>query len=960
MKTKELDKVYNPKAVEEKWLRYWLETQLFRADVDSAKPVFSMVIPPPNVTGSLHMGHALNNTLQDILARYKRMNGFDVLWVPGTDHAGIATQNVVEKKLHAEKLDRHKLGREKFIELVWQWKEESGGAIINQLKRLGASCDWSREQFTMSPELSKAVREVFVRLYEEGLIYRDERLINWCPRCLTALSDIEVEHEEAAGKLYHIRYPIADAGTDLKSVPGFLTVATTRPETMFGDTAVAVHPDDERYNKFIGKEVLLPLTNRKIPVIGDSILVDLEFGTGAVKITPAHDFNDFEAGLRHRLKRIAIFNERAHIKPNIPDVADEVMKEIADLHAHKAKEKVIHILKERGALTKTEDHRHAIGKCYRCKTVIEPYLSPQWYVKVESLAKEAIKAVEQGRTRIIPEGWENTYFEWMRNIKDWCVSRQIWWGHQIPAWYCLKCNKDEIYEIQKSEAKSLPLNASIRGQKPEQEKGQKLYIERFVSVKARPIVSRDEPTTCPSCGGSHIIRDNDVLDTWFSSALWPFSTLGWPEKTKELKHYYPTAALITGFDIIFFWVARMLMMGLKFMNDVPFRDVYIHALVRDAEGQKMSKSKGNVIDPLVIMDKYGTDAFRFTLAAMAAQGRDVKLAEERIEGYRNFCNKIWNLARFTLMNIEEPGVRSQKSEVKDAYSLADKWILTRLNAAIKETTSALENYRFNDAANSAYQFIWHELCDWYVELIKLDLRGENGEERKHTAQDVLLTVLRDLLKLLHPIIPFITEEVWDVLSVAEEGSRVKGQGAEAGWAAPTSIMRQAFPQTGEDYPDAERDMLTITDVIKALRNIRSEMNVSPAIQIEAICRCSDNSTARLLAIGEQYIKGLAKVSVLKISASAEKPKDAATAITGNIEIFVPLKGLINFDDERKRVAKDMEKIIKEIEAVQKRLSSADFIERAPKAVVEKDRIRLEELSYKKIKLEQGLEKMEER
>ena len=931
---KELDKVYNPKTVEERWSRNWLEKELFKADANSGKPVFSMVIPPPNITGSLHMGHALNNTLQDILARFKRMQGFDVLWLPGTDHAGIATQNVVEKKIHAEGLDRHKLGRKNFIERVWKWKEESGGAIINQLKRLGASCDWSREQFTMSPELSTAVREVFVRLYEQGLIYRDERLINWCPRCLTALSDIEVEHEETLGKLYYIRYPLANVGTDFKSVSSFLTVATTRPETMFGDTAVAVHPDDERHNKFIGKEVLLPLTNRRIPVIGDSILVDLEFGTGAVKITPAHDFNDFEAGLRHSLIRIAIFNERAHLKPDIQDVNPEVMKEITDLHAHKAREKVIHILKEQGFITKTEDHKHAMGKCYRCRTVIEPYLSPQWYVKVEPLAKEAIKAVEQGKTKIIPQNWENTYFEWMRNIKDWCISRQIWWGHQIPAWYCIRCNTGEIYEIQKSE-----------------EKGQKIHRARFVSVKARPIVSRDEPKTCPSCGGKDIVRDNDVLDTWFSSALWPFSTLGWPAKTKELQRYYPTSALVTGFDIIFFWVARMMMMGLKFMHDVPFKDVYIHALVRDAEGQKMSKSKGNVIDPLVIMDKYGTDAFRFTLAAMAAQGRDIKLAEERIEGYRNFCNKIWNLARFTMMNLQESGVRSQKSEVE--YSLADKWILTRLNVTIKEVTEAIEVYRFNDAANSIYQFTWHELCDWYVELIKQDLKGENGNERKKTAEVVLLKVLQDCLKLLHPMMPFITEEVWDVLPrEAEVGSQESSASSGV-----RSIMQTPFPKAGEDYPDAERNMIRIMDVIRAIRNIRSEMHISPAATIETICYTDDEQTRELLISHEGYIKGLAKVSHLKVSAPAERPENAATAIAANVEIFVPLKGLINFDEEEKRLAKDIEKIIKEVEAVQKKLSNRDFLDRAPKEVVTKEQTRVEELLQKKEKLEEGWKKV---
>ncbi|MBI5874778.1 MAG: valine--tRNA ligase, partial [Deltaproteobacteria bacterium] len=817
--------------------------------------------------------------------------------------------------------DRHSLGRENFIERVWQWKEESGGAIINQLKRLGASCDWSREQFTMSPELSKAVREVFVRLYEERLIYRDERLINWCPRCLTALSDIEVEHEETSGKLYHVRYPLAPSLPSPLKVEGkgggdFLTVATTRPETMLGDTAVAVHPDDERYNKFIGKEVLLPLTSRRIPVIGDSILVDLEFGTGAVKITPAHDFNDFEAGNRHGLKRIAIFNERAHIKPNIPDVDSDVMQEISDLHAHKAREKVIHILKENGFLTKSDDHKHAVGKCYRCRTVIEPYLSPQWYVKVKPLADEAMKAVEQGKTKIIPQGWENTYFEWMRNIKDWCISRQLWWGHQIPAWYCLKCNKNEIYEV---------------------------HCEKHFSIKARPIVSRDEPKTCTACGSTDIARDNDVLDTWFSSALWPFSTLGWPEDTKALQRYYPTSALVTGFDIIFFWVARMMMMGLKFMNAEPFRDVYIHALVRDAEGQKMSKSKGNAIDPLVIMDEYGTDAFRFTLAAMAAQGRDVKLAEERIEGYRNFCNKIWNLARFTLMNIENtnPPIPPFNKGGLGGISLADKWILTRLNTSIKDVTSALESYRFNDAANSAYQFIWHEVCDWYVELIKLDLRGENGEERKNTAQYILLMVLKDSLKLLHPIMPFITEEIWDVLP-GESG--VRSQESGVGWAAPTSIMQQPFPKAEEDYPDAMRDMLLIMDVIKAIRNIRSEMNVAPAAQIEAICLCADDAAGTLLTAGEKYIKGLAKVSHLKIQADS-------------VEIFVPLKGLINFDEEAKRLARDIEKTEKEIEGLNKRLSSADFIERAPKEVVEKDKARVEELIQKKIKLEEGLERI---
>ena len=592
------------------------------------------------------------------------------------------------------------------------------------------------------------------------------------------------------------------------------------------------------------------------------------------------------------------------------------MIQIDNLHVHKAREKVIHILKERGYLTKAEDHKHAIGKCYRCKTVIEPYLSPQWYVKIKPLADEAIKAVEQGKTKIIPQNWENTYFEWMRNIKDWCISRQIWWGHQIPAWYCERCNSGKKTEV---------------------------HGETRFSADARPIVGIEQITECPSCGWKGIFRDNDVLDTWFSSALWPFSTLGWPEKTKELQRYYPTSTLVTGFDIIFFWVARMMMMGLKFMNAVPFHDVYIHALVRDAEGQKMSKSKGNVIDPLVIMDKYGTDAFRFTLAAMAAQGRDIKLAEERIEGYRNFCNKIWNLARFTLMNLENS---YQLSAISHQLSIADKWILTRLNHTVRDVTEDLETYRFNDAANSAYQFVWHELCDWYVELIKFDLRGENGEERKKTAQTVLLKILKDSLKLLHPIMPFITEEVWDVLP-HEEGD--KGQGAWVG-----SIMQQPFPKTGADYPDAERDMILIMDVIKAIRNIRSEMNVSPALTIEAVCYSSDGSVIRLLETEGRHIKTLSKVSVLKVSAPAGRPENCATAVAGNIEIFIPLKGLINFEEEEKRLKKDIEKIEKELLALERKMSNKEFIEKAPKEVVEKDKARLEELLQKKTKLEQGV------
>ena len=901
------EKVYSPSEIEKKWAERWLKEGVFAANPSCGKPPFSMVIPPPNITGTLHMGHALNNTLQDILARHKRLRGYDVLWVPGTDHAGIATQNVVEKKLKEEGLTRHDLGREKFIERVWQWKEESGGAIVNQLKRLGASCDWTKEQFTMSESLSRAVREVFVRLHEENLIYRDERLINWCPRCLTALSDIEVEHEETAGKLYHIRYPLAEGA--------FLTVATTRPETMLGDTAVAVHPEDERYNRLIGKEILLPLTNRRIPVVGDDA-VDREFGTGAVKITPAHDFNDFEMGMRHNLKRIAIFDEKAHVRKDVPDISPEVMDEISGLHAHKAREKVVHILKEKGFLAKSEDHAHAIGRCYRCRTVIEPYLSLQWYVKVRPLADEAAKAVESGKTNIIPKSWENTYFEWMRNIKDWCVSRQIWWGHRIPAWYCERCNAGKWTEV--------------RGEK------------RF-GADAEPIVKRDEVTECPKCGSSEVLRDNDVLDTWFSSALWPFSTLGWPDSKEELLRYYPTSALVTGFDIIFFWVARMMMMGLKFMNDVPFKEVYIHALVRDAEGQKMSKSKGNVIDPLTMMDKYGTDALRFSLAAFAAKGRDIKLSEERIEGYRNFANKIWNLARFTLMNVEA----NAGMEINEKHlSSADKWILTRLSIHVEAIPEAIDNYSFDLAAGGMYSFVWHELCDWYVEFVKPDLWGDNGEERKKASQAVLLKVLKDSLKLLHPFMPFITEEIYSYLP----GS--KG-----------FIMKSAYPEEGQRYPEETGRMTAVMNIIKTIRNIRTEMNIPPGSMVEAACFPSGKEALASIKEGEGYIKTLARVKDIIMLERGEKPENSAFSVADagfagqTIEVFVPLKGNIDAVSEIKRLSKDMDKISNELASVENRLSNEAFIAKAPFEVIEKEKKRVSELIEKKAKLDSAIERM---
>ncbi len=878
----ELAKGYEPNEVEGKWYGVWENGGFFRAAEHSSKPPYSIVIPPPNVTGVLHMGHALNNTLQDILARWKRMSGFEVLWQPGTDHAGIATQNVVEKQLAVEGCDRHALGRERFVERVWQWRAESGGQIINQLKRLGASCDWERERFTMDEGLSTAVREVFVTLYEEGLIYRDNRLINWCPRCHTALSDLEVEHEEQKGHLWHLRYPVQD--TDR-----VLVVATTRPETMLGDTAVAVHPEDERYADLIGKTVLLPLTGRQIPIIADEY-VDKEFGSGAVKITPAHDFNDFEIGRRHNLEFINIFDESGVINAN-----GGVYQ---GLERGEARLKVLDDLEVAGLLEKTEDHLNAVGECYRCKTVIEPYMSMQWYVKVGPLAEQAIAAVKDGRTRIVPEQWEKTYFEWMYNIRDWCISRQIWWGHRIPAWYCGSCGE--------------------------------------------VTVSREDATACNRCGSEDLQQETDVLDTWFSSALWPFSTMGWPEKTATLEKFYPTSCLVTGFDILFFWVARMMMMGLKFMEKVPFKEVYIHALVRDASGQKMSKSKGNVIDPLTVIDEYGTDAFRFTLAAFAAQGRDIKLSVERIAGYRNFVNKLWNASRFALMNLADFDPAGLDLTVLN-LSLADQWILTRLTEVIAETERALAEYKFNDAAGALYAFTWHEFCDWYIELSKDDLYGEEAGRRR-TSQAVLHTVLEQLLRLLHPFMPFVTEEIWQVLP--GERSAPSIMVADYLPAAPLPVNREG----------AER-MTLIMEVIKGIRNIRGEMNVPPGKQIAAVLDCKSPASASVMEIGQGYIRSLARVDDLRFGMDVERPAEAATQVAGDVEILLPLAGLIDVAEEHKRLEKEIARIEKDVAMFSKKLSNEAFLAKAPPEVLEKDRSKLRDARDKLAILQDSLAKI---
>ncbi|MCD6526063.1 MAG: valine--tRNA ligase [Desulfuromonas sp.] len=879
----ELAKGYEPHEFETKWYQTWEQQGYFHADENSTKPPYSIVIPPPNVTGVLHMGHALNNTLQDILARWKRMTGHEVLWMPGTDHAGIATQNVVEKQLATEGKDRHNVGRERFIERVWQWREESGGQIINQLKRLGASCDWERERFTMDEGLSTAVREVFVKLYEDGLIYRANRLINWCPRCHTALSDLEVEHDDKKGNLWHLRYPVK--GTDQQ-----LVVATTRPETMLGDTAVAVHPEDERYADLIGKMVVLPLTGREIPIIADDY-VDKEFGSGAVKITPAHDFNDFEMGKRHNLENINILDESGIINENGGDYQG--------LDRYEARAKVVADLDALGLLEKTEEHLNAVGECYRCKTVIEPYMSLQWYVNVQPLAKEAIKAVETGQTRIVPQHWEKTYYEWMYNIQDWCISRQIWWGHRIPAWFC-----DDCGEI---------------------------------------TVSREDATCCSKCQSTNIHQETDVLDTWFSSGLWPFSTMGWPGNTAVLKKFYPTSCLVTGFDILFFWVARMMMMGIKFMGEVPFKDVYIHALVRDAQGQKMSKSKGNVIDPLTVIDEFGTDAFRFTLTAFAAQGRDIKLSTDRIGGYRNFCNKLWNASRFAMMNLEgfEPTENVNWTELN--LSMADRWIMTRLAAVEKETNKALEEYRYNEAANALYTFTWHEFCDWYIELIKGALYGDDAAA-KLSAQTVVYTVLERLLRLMHPVTPFITEEIWQKLP---------------GIRPVASIMLADYPQ-GEGLvqdTEASAQMEQVMDVIRAIRNIRGEMDVSPGKRISALFDCKSDASCAVMTAGQDYIKSLARIEELTCGVGLEQPEQVAKQVSGDVEILLPLAGLINVEEEGKRLTKEIAKTQKDVDMFSKKLSNEKFVANAPAAVLEKDRGKLAAAQEKLMVLQGSLEKI---
>ncbi len=857
-----MEKSFNPKDFEEKWARFWKEKGFFEADVNSTKPKFSMVIPPPNVTGVLHMGHALVFTLYDIIARWKRMQGYDTLWLPGTDHAGIATQVVVERKLKEEGKTKEELGREEFLKRVWEWVEESSKTINYQLEKLGCSVDWSRYKFTLSEELSRAVRHAFVQLYREGLIYRDYYMVNWCPRCHTALSDLEVEYREEQGKLYYIKYPFKDNPED------GLVVATTRPETMLGDTAVAVNPGDSRYKNAVGKTLILPIVGREIPVIEDGE-VDPEFGTGAVKVTPAHDPVDFEIGKRHGLPMVIVIDD-------LGKMTEEAGEEFRGLDRYEAREKVVEKLKELGLLVKVEDYVHNVGHCYRCGTVIEPYPSWQWFVKTKPLASPAIKAVEEGRTRFVPENWSKLYFHWMHNIRDWCISRQIWWGHRIPAWHCRDCG----------------------------------HIT----------VSEEEPAVCEKCGSSNIYQDEDVLDTWFSSALWPLSTLGWPEETPDLKRYYPTDLLITGFDIIFFWVARMMMMGLHFRGDVPFYEVFINGLIRDEHGKKMSKMAGNVVDPLVMIDKYGADALRFTLAVQTVPGMDVAFSEGRLAGYKAFANKIWNASRFVVMNYQ-----GEPTEINPAkLSPFDRWILHRVSEVAKETNQSLEEYKFYEAAERLYHFVWHEFCDWYIEISKLQMR----EERENTMA-VLINSLETILRLLHPFMPFITEEIWQRLP--HEGE---------------SIAVAPYPRGDQwSFPEVMDDVSFFMEVVSEIRRIRSENRINPKDKI----RVSVSVENDFLKENKIVLSSLVGAEEVLLGSSFGK---GFKGVVKGGEVFVLPGKEVDLRAEKERVKKELKKLEKEIEKLTKRIFMPGFREKAPKEVVIKTEQALKQAEEKKAKLEE--------
>ncbi|MBB4042143.1 valyl-tRNA synthetase [Microvirga flocculans] len=900
-----MDKTFDPSAVEARISSRWEEAQAFkagRADRKDAVP-YTIVIPPPNVTGSLHMGHALNNTIQDILCRFERMRGKDVLWQPGMDHAGIATQMVVERKLAERQIQRRDLGREEFIQRVWEWKEESGGTIVRQLKRLGASCDWSRERFTMDEGLSRAVLKVFVDLYKQGLIYKDKRLVNWDPKFQTAISDLEVMQVEVKGNLWHIRYAIE--GQPDRSI----TVATTRPETMLGDVAVAVHPEDERYKDLVGKFAILPLVGRRIPIVADEYS-DPEKGTGAVKITPAHDFNDFEVGKRHKLPLINIFGTEAELRLAGNEAFLDGLPQTDDLKAvlaldgsdrFEARKRIVSMLEEREILVQIEPHTHMVPHGDRSNVVIEPYLTDQWYVNVKPLADRALAAVRSGKTKFVPENWEKTYFQWLENIEPWCVSRQLWWGHQIPAWY------DEEGNVFVA------------------------MSEEDAKAEARARHGKDVP----------LKRDEDVLDTWFSSALWPFSTLGWPDKTPELKRYYPTNTLVTGFDIIFFWVARMMMMGLHFMDEVPFDTVYIHALVRDEKGAKMSKSKGNVIDPLDVVEQYGADALRMTLTSMAAQGRDIKLSVQRVENYRNFATKIWNAARFAEMNECKRVAGFDPKSVKETLN---KWALSECAKAIDEVAAGIQAYKFNEAANAAYRFVWNVFCDWTLELAKPVLQGADSSAKDETRATIAF-ILDEICKLLHPIMPFLTEELWEVKG--QEGPKRETILALAPWSNLGHLID----------PKAEAEIGWVVDLVTEIRSARSETNVPAGAQIPLVLVASSAEVKARADRWGDIVKRLARLSEISFADTA--PKSSIQLIIRGEVAALPLEGVIDLDAERARLAKEIQKLDVEVGKIDAKLGNADFIKRAPEEVVEEQRERREEAITRKAKMEEALSRLKD-
>lgn len=870
---KELDKQYSPQNVEDRTYKFWCDHKYFHAEVNPDKKPYTIVIPPPNITGQLHMGHALDETLQDILIRWRRMEGYETLWLPGTDHASIATEAKIVEAMRKEGITKEEIGREKFLERAWEWKAQYGGRIVEQLKKLGSSCDWDRERFTLDEGCSKAVREVFCKLYDKGLIYRGERIINWCPHCLTSISDAEVEYEDQAGHFWHLRYPFKDGS-------GYLELATTRPETLLGDTAVAVNPNDERYKDMVGKTLILPIVHREIPVIADDY-VDIEFGTGVVKITPAHDPNDFEVGLRHNLEVINVLTPDAKIVDDYP--------KYAGMDRYEARKAIVEDLEAEGALVEIEDYSHNVGTCYRCGTTVEPRVSKQWFVKMEPLAKPAVEVVRNGEVKFVPERFDKTYFHWMENIKDWCISRQLWWGHRIPAYYC-----DDCGEV---------------------------------------MVSAQEVHTCSKCGGNHVHQDPDTLDTWFSSALWPFSTLGYPDDTKELEYFYPTDTLVTGYDIIFFWVARMIFSGVEHMGQVPFHTVLIHGLVRDAQGRKMSKSLGNGIDPLLVIDQYGADALRFTLATGNAPGNDMRFSDEKVKASRNFANKLWNAARFVLMYLGNdysyPGLPKN-------LAIEDKWILSKVNTLAKEVTDNLERFELGIAVAKLYDFIWDVFCDWYIEIAKIRLQSGEGAD---TAKAVLVYVLTDILKLLHPFMPFITEEIYQAIPHDTE-----------------SIMISKWPEYDPtlSFADEEAQMEKIMDAIRAIRNRRAEMNIPPSKKSKVYV---ETAFADVFAVGSEFIKRLAYASDVEIADGFGDLGNTVTIVTNDAKIYIPLGDLVDFEAEAKRLQKELAAAEEKLAFINKKLDNPGFVNKAPEKVVQQNRDEAAKLTEKIANLRSSLENL---